>query len=57
MLDLELPPQAKEKFFSTVWKIVRLIPTGKVSTYGQIASFIPCPEEVNPEDYKTYRAR
>ncbi|MBE0697130.1 MAG: MGMT family protein [Anaerolineaceae bacterium] len=57
MVDLELPPKIKEKFYSTVWAIVRLIPPGRVSPYGQIAGFIPCPAEVSPEDYKAYRAR
>lgn len=57
MVDLELPPKTKEKFNSTVWSIVRLIPSGKVSSYGQIAGYIPCPAEVAPEDYKAYRAR
>ena len=57
MVDLEPPPQIKDAFYSTVWKIVRLIPSGNVSTYGQVASFIPCPEGINPNDYKAYRAR
>ena len=34
-----------------------MIPSGKVSTYGQIAGFIPTPPGVSPEEYKTYRAR
>jgi len=34
------PPNAKE-FFETVWDIVRQIPAGRVSSYGQIASMIP----------------
>jgi methylated-DNA-protein-cysteine methyltransferase related protein len=33
-------------FFETVWLIVKQIPHGKVSTYGQIASMIPpAPDE------------
>ena len=34
------PPNARS-FFETVWGLVRQIPPGKVSTYGQIASMIP----------------
>lgn len=57
MNDIELPPVARDAFYKTVWKIVRLIPSGKVSTYGQIGEYIPCPEGVAPEDYPVYRAR
>ena len=35
-----------------VWKIARLIPAGRVATYGQIAALIPAPEE-----YQSERAR
>lgn len=35
-----------------VWKIVRQIPSGKVSTYGQIASMLPCPKLVEPEEFQ-----
>ena len=44
-------------FKSMVWKIARLIPTGKVATYGQIAAFIPAPEGASPEEYQAARAR
>jgi methylated-DNA-protein-cysteine methyltransferase related protein len=53
----ELPANEQDAFYTSVWKIVRQIPTGKVSTYGQVASYIPCPQTVLPEDYKAYRAR
>ncbi len=46
-----LPPDS-QTFFQTVWHIVRQIPVGTVSTYGQIASMIPPPESVNDADYK-----
>mgnify|MGYP003729355177 CR=1 FL=1 len=36
-------------YFATVWEIVRQIPEGRVSTYGQIASMIPSPEGIDPE--------
>jgi methylated-DNA-protein-cysteine methyltransferase-like protein len=57
MFGLDLPPDARDAYFQTVWKIVRLIPTGKVSTYGQIAGYIPVPEGVLPDDYLANRAR
>jgi methylated-DNA-protein-cysteine methyltransferase-like protein len=57
MIDFDLPPAAKEHFYQCVWKIVRLIPPGKVTTYGHIASYIPCPAGVTPEEYQEHRAR
>ena len=44
-------------FKSMVWKIARLIPSGRVATYGQIAALIPAPEGASPEEYQTARAR
>ncbi len=57
MFGLELPPTVRDAFFNAVWKIVRQIPPGKVSTYGQIASYIPTPEGVLEDDYAANRAR
>jgi methylated-DNA-protein-cysteine methyltransferase related protein len=56
-MDVELPAGEREAFYQTVWKIVRLIPVGRVSTYGQVAGYIPCPAGVTVEDYKAFRAR
>lgn len=36
----------------TVWRIVRQIPVGRVSTYGQIAGMIPPRPEDDPDQYK-----
>jgi methylated-DNA-protein-cysteine methyltransferase-like protein len=44
------PPDPKS-YHETVWKIVQQIPSGRVSTYGQIASMIPPPEGVEPPSY------
>lgn len=49
--SLPLPPN-RDEFNRTVWDIARLIPTGRVATYGQIALLIPV-----PEDQKAWRAR
>lgn len=38
-------------FYRLVWTIVREIPPGRVATYGQLASMIPPPPGVSPEDY------
>ncbi|GAB4571623.1 MAG: MGMT family protein [Anaerolineae bacterium] len=44
-------------FNPIVWQIVRLIPPGKVSSYGQIASMIPPPPGYDPLRYGHVRAR
>jgi methylated-DNA-protein-cysteine methyltransferase-like protein len=38
-MSMWYPPN--EDFFETVWLIVRQVPHGKVTTYGQVASMIP----------------
>lgn len=50
-------PPDPESYFRLVWLIVRQIPAGQVSTYGQIASMIPPPEGVLPPDYDRLGAR
>ena len=57
MTEMELPLEARDEFFEAVWKIVREVPRGKVTTYGQVASYIPCPPGVPPETYPSMRAR
>jgi len=57
MFGQDIPSSARDAYYQAVWKISRLIPNGKVSTYGQIAGYIPIPTGVLPEDYKTNRAR
>src|SRR5262245_14307949 len=50
------PPEPDE-YNRMVWKIVQQIPEGQVSTYGQIASMIPPPAGVDPEQYRRLSAR
>ena len=50
-------PPNRTFFNSQVWEIVKQIPEGKVSTYGQIASLIAPPEGMNPPDYYAWGAR
>jgi methylated-DNA-protein-cysteine methyltransferase related protein len=57
MTQVELPPTERDAFHHTVWKIARLIPPGKVCSYGQIAGYIPCPPMVTPGDYAAFRSR
>ena len=50
------PPNA-QSFFETVWDIVRQIPAGKVSSYGQIASMIPPDADTEPARMKRLAPR
>lgn len=50
-------PPDPESFNQVVWEIVRQIPAGKVSTYGQIASMIPAPPGIDPDQYARLGAR
>ena len=50
-------PPEPDRFNPIVWAIVRQIPYGKVSSYGQIASMIPPPPRVDPLTYAHVRAR
>jgi methylated-DNA-protein-cysteine methyltransferase related protein len=57
-MDLDTLPIEQQKIFcESVWKIARMVPPGKVVTYGQIAGFIPCPAGVREDMYKSFRAR
>jgi len=46
---LELPDLAD--YYQVVWLIVCQIPPGQVATYGQIASMIPVPPDVDDDLY------
>lgn len=50
------PPNPKE-FDAAVWEIVRQVPPGKVTTYGQVAAMIPTPESMNLRDYGAFSPR
>lgn len=47
---MQQPPDALA-YFRVVWLIVKQIPRGAASTYGQIAAMIPPPEGVDPDVY------
>ena len=50
------PPDPKV-FQAIVWDIVRQVPPGRVTTYGQIAAMIPPPGTFNQKDYEAFGAR
>lgn len=50
-------PPDPTRYNRIVWQIVQQIPEGKVSTYGQIASMIPPPQSVAPEQYQRLAPR
>lgn len=50
------PPDPRS-FNALVWEIVRQIPAGRVTTYGQIAAMIAPPEGVNLRQYEAQGAR
>ncbi len=50
-------PPDPESFDAQVWAVVRLIPAGRVGTYGQIAAMIPPPPGVSLAAYLAHGAR
>lgn len=52
-----LSPPDQAEFRRKVWEVVRQIPVGKVSTYGQIAALIPLPRGMESQDYAAWGAR
>jgi methylated-DNA-protein-cysteine methyltransferase related protein len=50
-------PPNPAAYFDIVWDIVEQIPEGRVSTYGQIASMIPPPDGIDPEQYERLSPR
>jgi methylated-DNA-protein-cysteine methyltransferase-like protein len=43
-----------QTFNETVWEIVRQVPRGMVTTFGQIASMIPTPDGVDAAEYEAF---
>ncbi|NMC14411.1 MAG: cysteine methyltransferase [Chloroflexi bacterium] len=50
-------PPDKLIFYAQVWEIVRMIPPGRVSTYGKIAGWVPIAQTLNPQSYRAWGAR
>ena len=52
-----VPPPDKQQYYEQVWALVRQIPQGRVSTYGQITKMLPQPEGISSDDYQLSAAR
>ena len=50
-------PPNQQSYYEEVWQLVRQIPRGKVSSYGQIAMMIPPPVGVDFDSYKAFSPR
>ncbi|HUF39865.1 MAG TPA: MGMT family protein [Anaerolineales bacterium] len=50
------PPDAT-KFNLLVWDLVRTVPRGRVTTYGEVAITLGLPEGVDPEIYRAFGPR
>ncbi len=50
-------PPKREEFNQKVWELVRLIPVGKVSTYGKIASLLLPPPGMDIKAYLAFGPR
>jgi methylated-DNA-protein-cysteine methyltransferase related protein len=50
-------PPDPQAFNALVWDIVRQVPLGLVTTYGQIASMIPTPGSMNLKNYEAFGSR
>jgi methylated-DNA-protein-cysteine methyltransferase related protein len=44
-------------FNHQVWDIVRQVPPGRVTTYGQVARLMPPPEGMDPKAYAAFSPR
>lgn len=52
-----IQPPDPNIFYPIVWEVVRQVPHGTVSTYGQIASIIPVQVGIDADDYKKLAPR
>jgi methylated-DNA-protein-cysteine methyltransferase-like protein len=50
-------PQDQSVYYARVWEIVRQIPEGRVTTYGQIAAMIPPPVDEDASRYTAFGPR
>ena len=50
-------PPGRMEFNLRVWDLVRQIPPGKVSTYGQIAALVTPPAGIDPHQYRAFGPR
>jgi methylated-DNA-protein-cysteine methyltransferase-like protein len=50
-------PPNQAAYYAQVWDLVRQIPRGKVTTYGNIAKMLPPPQGVEIEAYAAFGPR
>ncbi|MGW8181014.1 MAG: MGMT family protein [bacterium] len=50
-------PPNQQAYYEQVWNLVRQVPRGKVTTYGNIARMLPPPGGVELESYKAFGPR
>ena len=50
-------PPNQQAYYEQVWILVRQIPRGKVTTYGNLAKMLPPPQGVEIEAYKAFGPR
>ena len=50
-------PPDPQGFRIHVWELVRLIPIGKVATYGQIAAYLPITLGMSTQDFRAFAPR
>ncbi len=50
-------PPDPQGFRIQVWNIVRMIPVGKVATYGQVANLLPPPPGMAMQDFRAFAPR
>ena len=44
-------------FNHQVWELVRQVPPGRVTTYGEVARMMPIPEGMDPKTYQSFAPR
>src|SRR5512139_1903672 len=50
-------PPDPQTYNALVWEIARQVPEGAVTSYGQIASMIPSPAGIDPDQYRRLSPR
>ncbi len=50
-------PPNQNQYYQQVWALARQIPAGKVASYGMLATWVPLPPNVSPDDYRAWGAR
>lgn len=52
-----LNPNQQNDFNQSIWEIARMIPYGKVATYGQLAKLADSPQGIDAPTYKAWGPR